>query len=393
MVMKNSVCFIINYFGNSFPKYFKYFLYSASFNNSIDFLIFSDIKYAGSIPSNVKIVLTNKKNISNKISHLVGKKIKLTNAYKLCDIKPAYGILFEDELKNYDYWGHCDIDIIWGDVRKFIDPLLEEYDYISARQEFTAGFFSIYKNNNSLRSIFKSSKDWKKVFSDQKHYAFDECNFVYNDLVNGSHINSLETEIVSMTSILKNQSKCFFKTICHEFLFGEQYDDELVFNNGSLYSSISNKEYPFVHLYNTKDYDHYYYGKIEPGKQFFINKYCISSDKALKSKIIQLLFHEELRVDARCSIEENCEENGRVFVGKRSCKFHSLAQNILNYFEFGISGDEIIYYSRKSLHENQEKFNILKENVEYMITYGLSRYLLNVVNTDLFHSRISEVEM
>ena len=44
-------------------------------------------------------------------------QVTLDRPYKLCDFKPAYGFIFGEYLKEYDYWGHCDIDIVWGDLR------------------------------------------------------------------------------------------------------------------------------------------------------------------------------------------------------------------------------------------------------------------------------------
>ena len=44
---------------------------------------------------------------------------------KLCDYKPAYGLIFEDELIGYDYWGFCDTDILLGDIYQF----LEDYEF------------------------------------------------------------------------------------------------------------------------------------------------------------------------------------------------------------------------------------------------------------------------
>lgn len=36
--------------------------------------------------------------------------------YKLCDFKPAYGFLFPEIIKRYDFWGHGDIDVVYGNI-------------------------------------------------------------------------------------------------------------------------------------------------------------------------------------------------------------------------------------------------------------------------------------
>ena len=58
--------------------------------------------------------------------------INLPSPYKLCDFKPAYGEIFNEFISSFDYWGYCDVDLIWGNIRKFLsnDLLDKEYDKI-----------------------------------------------------------------------------------------------------------------------------------------------------------------------------------------------------------------------------------------------------------------------
>lgn len=55
--------------------------------------------------------------------------------------------------------------------------MLEEYDFISVRHDYTTGCFALYKNTPMLNTFFMRSKEYKKVFSNSEHYCFDECNF------------------------------------------------------------------------------------------------------------------------------------------------------------------------------------------------------------------------
>ena len=62
-----------------------------------------------------------------------------------------YGLAFEYELKGYDFWGHCDIDLIWGDLKKFITTeILDKYDKI-----LPLGHLSIYRNNEQVNNYFR----------------------------------------------------------------------------------------------------------------------------------------------------------------------------------------------------------------------------------------------
>jgi len=59
----------------------------------------------------------------------LGFEVDIESEYKLCDFKPAYGLIFSEHFKDYDFWGYCDIDIIFGNIRAYMtDVLLNEYD-------------------------------------------------------------------------------------------------------------------------------------------------------------------------------------------------------------------------------------------------------------------------
>ena len=108
-----SIAFIVPYFGR-FPINYQLWLESCRRNPSIDFLIFTDDCTKYEYPKNVKLFHMDFKDIKQKIQKLYNFSLRLENPYKLCDFRPAYGEIFEEFLKGYDYWGHCDIDLIWG---------------------------------------------------------------------------------------------------------------------------------------------------------------------------------------------------------------------------------------------------------------------------------------
>ena len=110
------VAVILPYFGK-FPNYFTLYLYSCSFNPKIDFLIFTDILYEDQYPDNVKFITLSFKELQETAQYKLGFRIELSNPYKLCDLRPAYGVVFADYIKGYDYWGYGDIDVIYGDLQ------------------------------------------------------------------------------------------------------------------------------------------------------------------------------------------------------------------------------------------------------------------------------------
>jgi hypothetical protein len=214
-----SVVLLTCYFGN-WPWYFPYFLHSCKFNPTVDFIIITDnTEPILNKPVNVAIIQSSLDDIKIMATKKLGFDIALDTPYKLCDIKPAYGFLFPKLIKNYDFWGHGDIDVIYGDIRNFIlDKMLEEYELITARHDFLSGTFTLFRNNVKMNTLFMQSKDYKKVFSSSAHYCFDECNFLWKqigELKKSQTIFDLPSEIESMTHVVRrlqneNKLKVFF---------------------------------------------------------------------------------------------------------------------------------------------------------------------------------------
>ena len=156
------------------------------------------------LPSNVKIIYKELNELSQLATEKLGFEINIKTAYKLCDFKPAYGYIFSDLLKDYDFWGHCDIDIIFGNIRDFMtEELLENYDLISVRPDWIPGCFLLFKNCEKMNTLFLHSKDYKKVFSSNQHYCFDETNFTHYQFEDGKAYYEIKSEVESMMHVVK----------------------------------------------------------------------------------------------------------------------------------------------------------------------------------------------
>lgn len=114
-----------------------------------------------------------------EFNQLAGKQLDLElsirNPYKLCDLKPAYGLIFHDYLKDYDFWGYGDIDLIYGRIFDFIsDKKLNEYDIISNHSDFIAGHFCLLRNKPEITRLFMKGGYYKKAFLQSNYTGFDE---------------------------------------------------------------------------------------------------------------------------------------------------------------------------------------------------------------------------
>lgn len=186
---------MICYFGE-FPKWFNFFLETCRYNDSVKFIIFSDSKKHYPTAQNV----TYKKLSLHEFNWLASEKlniaIRLLEPYKVCDFKPAFGAIFEDCLQGTDFWGHCDIDLVFGNIRSFItNEILDIYDIITARKEYLLGHFTLYRNEDKINRIYEQSKNYKFIFQSRELFSFDECNFLWWHLLAGYNILNIQSPV------------------------------------------------------------------------------------------------------------------------------------------------------------------------------------------------------
>lgn len=237
----HKIAFIIPYFGK-LPKEFELWLISCSYNKNFNWIIFTDDQTQYNYPANVHVIYKTFEQIKELLQNKFSFEICLNSPYKLCDYKPAYGDLFQEYIKEYDFWGHCDIDLIWGDLSVFITPeVLDNYDRIFAR-----GHCTLYRNNSNVNSWYRTlgkcnGIDYKTVFTSDYSYAFDEGG------------GSLKWGGMNKLVKIKNK-KCyneiFFDDICIQYSNFVSYRDveeskefikrpaAYIFNKGKLYKNV-----------------------------------------------------------------------------------------------------------------------------------------------------------
>lgn len=206
-----------------FPWYFPYFVHSCRYNLTVDFIIITDNETViSNKPANIKIVYKTLEEVKEIAATKLGFEVNIDEPYKLCDFKPAYGFLFADILQEYDFWGHGDIDVVYGNIRDFMtDKLLSCHDIISSRHDYITGSFCLFRNNEMMNTLFMQSRDYRQVFSTSAHYCFDECNFLFEPLNNGASILDFPDNIQSITYLVRkaeqeNKLRAFFDFIIIE---------------------------------------------------------------------------------------------------------------------------------------------------------------------------------
>lgn len=232
---EKSIAIIICYMGK-LPWYFDYFVHSCVYNPTIDVhVITDDTTYSKRLPGNVRIIHKTLADISAIATRTLEIPVEIKAPYKLCDFKPAYGVLFPDLIENYDFWGIGDIDVILGDIRKFItDEVLENHDIISVRHDYVCGSFSLFRNDERINNLFKHSKDYKKVFTSHTHYCFDETNFTFESFAAGLHYSDTPSEVESMTHVVRRLEEENYLKAYFDFHIIEGDPGNLRWTNGIL---------------------------------------------------------------------------------------------------------------------------------------------------------------
>lgn len=252
--MKISIAILTCWYG-PYPWYFPYFLHSCSFNTSIDFIIITDNKEGiNNLPLNVKIHQLSLNQLSSCASERLGFPVDINYPYKLTDFKPTYGFLFPELVKGYDFWGHGDIDLVYGDIRGFMtSEILNNYDVISSRHDYITGSFCLFRNCNHINELFMRSKDYKKVLSNSQHYCFDECNFLFSELEKGATIFDFPDNIQSMTYVVQKEALDGKLKVLFDFIILEGVPGNIKWERGKIiYKNVYEAMYYHLVLFKFK---------------------------------------------------------------------------------------------------------------------------------------------
>lgn len=79
------------------------------------------------------------------------------------DFRPALGVLYADEIDGFDWYGHCDFDVVFGRVERWItDEFLAPLDVFGCHDDYMSGPFSLYRNTPAVRELFFESPVWRE---------------------------------------------------------------------------------------------------------------------------------------------------------------------------------------------------------------------------------------
>lgn len=156
------------------PAYIDCVFRSCECNPDINWLILTDDRTPRRLPSNVCVKYATMDEFQETFSRKLDFEVKIPNPYHFCVFRPAYGFLFADLLVGYDFWGHCDLDVIYGDLRAFLgEEILSSYNKVLNR-----GHLTLYRNNPEVNRYFMLKApnviDYRGAIRDPRTRQFEE---------------------------------------------------------------------------------------------------------------------------------------------------------------------------------------------------------------------------
>ena len=164
------IVLLIAYFG-PLPAYSRIFFETLKRNANLELILITD-QSGLQVPENVRVWTMSFAQLQERVQSKFDFPVCLDRPYKLCDYKPAYGYIFEEELGDYTFWGHCDLDMVMGDVCRFLPAaVLQQYDKL-----YQLGHLCLYRNTpeNNRRFMQPGGMDYRQVFTTPVICVFDE---------------------------------------------------------------------------------------------------------------------------------------------------------------------------------------------------------------------------
>lgn len=280
---------LLNVYYGKFNNYFNLWLKSAAFNPTVDFIIITDNHTLENCPSNIKFIQMPFEQVYQRFQKLFDFKIRL-HPYKLCDYKPVYGEAFSDMIKGYDFWGYCDLDLIFGDIRRFLTEDIME----SCEQILQRGHFTLFKNNTKCNRLYLKTVDkdnmaypYDKVFKTGHSCYFDE--YIGMGIVADLYCDKIfrDQKIENVVLDVPPYRYELYSDICKK-----EYYCEWV--NGQLFRYLVDdsrrthpQEFMYIHLQKRNMKIEFAEGNIDNINRFYIlaDKFALTSDYCITQEM------------------------------------------------------------------------------------------------------------
>jgi hypothetical protein len=121
--------------------------------------------------------------------------VRLERMRNICDLRPAYGIVFEQYTRGYDYWAFGDEDVLYGDVDKMLGPHLDgRADFVVPARNGKSGHLTVIRNHPRSNELALHDPAYKDVLVSREHWAYDETSWRWGTEISSYHKIMTEAE-------------------------------------------------------------------------------------------------------------------------------------------------------------------------------------------------------
>ena len=166
---------IVPYFGER-PPYLPLVVRSMARNPDVHWLLITD-RAVPDAPPNVAVQLCEFEDVAKRIRANFNFEISLERPYKLCEYRPAFGEIFRDELAGYDFWGHSDLDVLFGRIREHLPA-----EAFAADKILVQGNFALYRNTPDAAGWYRHEVgrvSYREAMTTPDAMHFDEWAGIY----------------------------------------------------------------------------------------------------------------------------------------------------------------------------------------------------------------------
>ncbi len=275
----NSIALLIPYFGK-FPEWAPLYFDTIRRNPTVDFIFYTDCDTEGYNFPNVYFKKISFEAYIQMARKKAGVDFKPANPYKLCDLRPLYPIIHYEDIKDYNFYGWADMDLLFGDIRSFYnDNILNKYDVLSTHANRISGHMALFRNTIKNRNMYKKIYDWRNKLAYPHFVGIDEhgitnayCmtvidkfNEKFNTQLNNQLFRWLKSRKTRRLYLVEQYTTPFFS---REWIDGSRYDeqpDTWFYKDGHITNSRDkNRNFIYIHFMNFKNSQYRHDGTPAP---------------------------------------------------------------------------------------------------------------------------------
>lgn len=144
---KRVLTIVGNYFGPP-PNILQLWLDSCLLNSEFNWIVFTDIDVSGyDVPANVEFCRMTQDEFRRMLQAPFPYPVRYIKPWDACAFKPCSGRIFKEYLKESDFWGWTDFDLLYGNLTPVYD-LTARYDKVMPN-----GHLSLIRNDEKLNEF------------------------------------------------------------------------------------------------------------------------------------------------------------------------------------------------------------------------------------------------